>query len=60
MVARHLHIGRNIYILADQLTFTHFRDRLVDLVVKASALEAEDPEFEFPLTTGFYRLESYQ
>ena len=34
--------------------------RLVGQVVKASASGAEDPEFESPLATGFFWVESYQ
>ena len=35
-------------------------DRLVDLVVKASASRAEDPGFEFRLRRDFSGVESYQ
>ena len=35
-------------------------DRLVDLVVKASASRAEDPGFEFRLRQNFSGVESYQ
>ena len=36
------------------------RDRLVDLVVKASASRAEDPGFESRLRRDFFGVESYQ
>ena len=36
------------------------RDLLVGLVVKASALRAEDPGFEFRLRRDFFGVESYQ
>ena len=38
----------------------HINDRLVDLVVKASASRAEDPGFESCLRRGFFRVESYR
>ena len=36
------------------------KDRLVGLVVKASASRAEDPGFEFRLRRDFFKVESYQ
>ena len=45
---------------ADFLQSTHFADRLVGLVVKASASRAEGPEFESPSRRDVFGVESYQ
>ena len=42
------------------LLFPSGFDRLVGLVVKASASRAEDPGFESHLRRDFFRVESYQ
>ena len=41
-------------------TLLYVFDRLVGLVVKASASRAEDPEFETRLRRDFFGVESYQ
>ena len=45
---------------AQVLRFFLMINRLVGLVVKASASRAEDPGFEFRLRRDFFEVESYQ
>ena len=53
------HFTYNPNLFSDCLTY-HGLDRLVGLVVKASAWRAEDPGFESHLRKDFFRVESYQ
>ena len=45
---------------ANETVYTAFMDRLLGLVVKASASKAEDPGFESRLRRNFFGVESYQ
>ena len=48
------------FCLSFLLNFCRLRDRLISLVVKASASRAEDPEFESRLRRDFSEVESNQ
>ena len=50
----------NMWGTTDGHVCTSSSDRLVSLVVKASAFRAEDPGFESRLRREFFGVESYQ
>ena len=54
--------GIKLYVTALHYFMSPFAGfyRLAGLVVKASALGAEDPRFKSRLSRDFYRVESYQ
>ena len=57
----HKFLGQFIPVTSEPVaTLPGAWNRLIGLVVKASALGAEDPGFEFRLRQDFFSVESYQ